>query len=124
MIRSAIRDGSGLRRFREMVIAQGGDVRFIDEPQRFAQAPCICPLYSRKSGTIQQVHALAVGTLAMELGAGRRDLQAHIDPRVGIVLKHKKGDMVRSGEALAEVHAAAMPDERWLCRLQDAFVIR
>lgn len=124
MIRSAIRDGSGLCRFREMVIAQGGDVRFIDEPQRFAQAPCICPLYSRKSGTIQQVHALAVGTLAMELGAGRRDLQAHIDPRVGIVLKHKKGDMVRSGEALAEVHAAAMPDERWLRRLQDAFAIR
>lgn len=124
MIRSAIRDGSGLRRFREMVSAQGGDVRFIDEPQRFAQAPCICPLYSRKSGTIQQVHALAVGTLAMELGAGRRDLQAHIDPRVGIVLKHKKGDTVCSGEALAEVHAAAMPDERWLRRLQDAFAIR
>ncbi|MFR9256545.1 MAG: hypothetical protein ACLVJ6_14170 [Merdibacter sp.] len=96
MIRSAIRWRQRPAPFPEWR-AQGGDVRHIDEPQRFAQAPCICPLYSRKSGTIQQVHALAVGTLAMSWRS-RRDLQAHIDPRVGIVLKHKKGDMVRSGE--------------------------
>ena len=124
MIRAAMQDGRGLRRFREMVKAQGGDVSCIDDPSRFASAPFIFTVNSSCDGEVRMIHALAIGTLAMELGAGRQSLHDTIDPRVGIVLLCHKDMKVCRGDPIAQVHAASPLDQQWLDRLQKAIEIR
>ena len=70
------------------------------------------------------IHALAIGTLAMELGAGRQSLHDTIDPRVGNVLLCHKDMKVCRGDPIAQVHAASPLDQQWLDRLQKAIEIR
>jgi pyrimidine-nucleoside phosphorylase len=45
-----------------------------------------------------------IGRAAMALGAGRDKVDDVIDPAVGAVLKVKRGDAVRAGDALIELH--------------------
>ena len=49
--------------------------------------------------------AIAVGKAALHLGAGRRAKDDAIDHAVGVVCRRKRGDAVRAGDVLAEVHA-------------------
>ena len=46
-----------------------------------------------------------VGMAALRLGAGRRTKDDSIDHSVGVVCHAKRGDEVRAGDVLAEVHA-------------------
>jgi hypothetical protein len=49
--------------------------------------------------------AIRIGHAALRLGAGRRTTDDTIDHAVGVVCLKKRGDAVRAGETLAEVHA-------------------
>jgi thymidine phosphorylase len=62
---------------------------------------------SPASGFVSSLSAIAVGTAAVHLGAGRRTKEDAIDHAVGVVLHAKRGDQVAEGEPLAEIHAAA-----------------
>ena len=54
---------------------------------------------------MHEVHALAIGVAALELGAGRAHKGEAIDHAVGVVCLRKRGDAVERGEPLAEIHA-------------------
>jgi thymidine phosphorylase len=57
-------------------------------------------------GYVTGLGAIAVGEAALHLGAGRRTKADAIDHSVGVVCHAKRGDRVRPGDTLAEVHAA------------------
>jgi thymidine phosphorylase len=59
-----------------------------------------------RDGYVVRLGALAIGTAAMRLGAGRVTKDDAIDHAVGIVCLRKRGDRVEGGEALAEIHAS------------------
>ena len=103
---AALESGAGLAKFRELVAAQGGDVRAIDEPSRLPRAPLVSVVVSPATGYVRQVDALEVGLTAVELGAGRALKTDLIDPGVGVVVHHKVGDRVHKGDPLFTVHAA------------------
>jgi pyrimidine-nucleoside phosphorylase len=98
-------DGSALAKFREMVVAQGGDGRAIDDPSRLARASLQRDLPSPESGFIQGIDAERLGRASVALGAGRSRKDEVIDPAVGFILKAKVGDRIESGQPLLEVHA-------------------
>ncbi|HET6204079.1 MAG TPA: thymidine phosphorylase [Planctomycetota bacterium] len=109
-IRFAIRDGSGLRKLREIVVAQGGQGRVVDEPERLPRAESSTPFPSPSAGFVTAIDAEAIGLAAMALGAGRRRVEDRIDPAAGIVLRRKLGERVEAGEPLLEFrHAAKTP---------------
>jgi thymidine phosphorylase len=54
---------------------------------------------------VQRLAALPVGLAALHLGAGRREKDDPVDHAVGVVCRKKRGDRVREGEPLAEIHA-------------------
>ncbi len=87
----AIESGRAWERFRALVAAQGGDVAYIDEPQRLPTAPNIEEVASPRSGYINQIHARIVGETAVLLGAGREKKGDPIDHAVGIEIFHKRG---------------------------------
>lgn len=104
-LRSLLRDGSALRKFAQLVDAQGGDPSVVEAPARLPTAPVQRPVAAPKSGVVARADALEIALVGKSLGAGRDRKDAPIDLAVGVVLNKKVGDRVEAGEPLAIVHA-------------------
>lgn len=101
----ALKDGSAYHKFKELVKAQGGDVRMIDKNERLPKASYIETVFAPRAGYVAEVNAREVGLAAVALGAGRAKKGDQIDHAVGLVVRHKVGDKLRKGEPLFTVHA-------------------
>ena len=97
--------GQALERLRQLVEAQKGDPRIVDQPELLPQAPLVCPVEAPNAGYVTRFAARQLGETAMTLGAGRLKKGDAIDPAVGIVLAKRLGDKVEAGEPLAWLHA-------------------
>jgi pyrimidine-nucleoside phosphorylase len=107
LLERALADGSAFEVFRRMVKAQGGDVRAIDDPSRLPQSKTQLVVTASKSGYVTAIDALALGKLAIELGAGRTRADQKIDPAAGFELQVTVGERVARGGLLVTVHAAS-----------------
>ena len=104
-MKQALTDGTALEKFREFVVAQGGDGSVVDEPDAILpQAATTVDVKAKESGVVSEIVADKVGTVAMILGAGRETKDSAIDLSAGIVLHKKVGDEVEAGEALATIY--------------------
>lgn len=101
----ALRDGSALTRLRQMIEAQGGDGRVVDEPGRLPTAPVRGMVAAESSGWIAAIDAEAIGRVALDLGAGRRRKEDPVDPAAGLLFQVGLGDRIEAGRPLVEVHA-------------------
>jgi pyrimidine-nucleoside phosphorylase len=103
-IRAALSSGRGLAKLREIVIAQGGDPAFVDDPARLPAAPQRMVVRADRAGYVADVDAERLGRAAMVLGAGRNRVEDTVDHAVGMVVLARRGDEVQAGDAVAEVH--------------------
>jgi len=118
----AIADGSGLAKFRELVAAQGGDARMVDDPGRLPAAPHVETLRATRTGYVRRIAADEVGIASVRLGAGREKKGEPIDHRTEIVVRAKVGDRVERGAVYAEVHHAGKPaDTAAIEQVRNAF---
>ncbi len=108
MLLKTIADGSALKKFAQMVEAQGGDASAVLDTSLLPQAPVLIEALSQKSGYVQRIEAENVGLVSMHLGGGRATKESDIDLSVGVVLKKKVGDYVKAGESLGSIHASDM----------------
>jgi len=97
---AALADGRALAKFRQMVAAQGGD----------PDAPLPSAAHARRvaadaSGWLLRLDALAVGTAAWRLGAGRARKEDPVSPGAGVLCLAKPGDPVAAGQPLLELRA-------------------
>lgn len=99
-----IQKGEAFNKFIELVQTQGGDTSYITNLEKFEKAKHIEPVYSQKSGYIQEMNAEKIGKLACSLGAGRVRKEDKIDMSVGIVLNKKVSDYVEKGDCLGYIH--------------------
>lgn len=100
-----IADGSAWEKFRTLVQAQGGDVAYVDEPERLPRASLVESMLAPKSGYVARIDAREVGETAVILGAGREKKGDPIDHAVGIVVHKKVGEPIEEGEPLLTIHA-------------------
>jgi pyrimidine-nucleoside phosphorylase len=105
----ALADGSGFAKFRELVVAQGGDVSQVDDPSKLPRAPKVETLRATRTAYISAIAADQIGIASVRLGAGREKKGDSIDLRTGIVLHGKVGDRVERGQPYADVHIAGKP---------------
>ncbi len=105
MAEDAISSGSGLEYLRKLVEAQGGDVSYVDHPEKLPQAPLKVTVEAPRSGNVAEVNARTVGETAVILGAGRKKKGDAIDPAVGISVLVKVGDAIESGQPIFIIHA-------------------
>ena len=123
MLQGVIADGSALNKLKELVKEQGGDVSYIDHPEKFKLAKHIVEVRSDKDGYVEKIVALEIGESAMRLGAGRETFDDVIDMAAGIVLNKKVGDKVAKGETLCYVHTNKEDYEEILRDIKSAFKI-
>lgn len=105
MAEKSMADGSAFAKFRELVIAQGGDVSVVDDLLLLPKAELVETVFSEEDGWIETVDARVVGETAVSLGAGRAQKGEKIDLSVGINVLVKSGDKIQAGEPFFEVHA-------------------
>jgi pyrimidine-nucleoside phosphorylase len=123
-LRAHLTDGSALRKFAQLVEAQDGDARVVDDPGRLPRAPVEQPVTASTSGVVARADALEIALTAKALGAGRDRKDSPIDLAVGIVLEKKIGDRVAAGDTLAVIHARSDGDARNVAtRLAAAFTL-
>lgn len=103
---SAIQSGAALQAFRELLVAQGGDVRVLYDSSQLPAAKHHFELRydPTEPGYVAGVDALLVGEAARLLGAGRAHAEAPIDPAVGFVFNKKVGAAVAPGDLICRVH--------------------
>jgi len=97
-------DGSALEKFKELVQAQGGDVSYIDHPEKFPQAKHIRKLPAPKRGYVHTINAAMIARGVHLLGAGRQFSHDKIDYAVGVSEIKKVGTQVKQGEPLMMIH--------------------
>ncbi len=100
ILEAAIADGSAWNRFRDLVIAQGGDVSYIDDPSKLPTARIRKVIYSPQKGFLAMINSRVVGETVVFLGGGRAKKGDSIDYGVGILVHRKVGDWVGEGEPL------------------------
>ena len=98
---AAVADGSAHAVYERWIRAQGGD----PELEALEEAPVQLSVPAPRDGVVTRVGALAVGHVALDLGAGRRTKEDAIDHATGVLCFAKRGDRVLAGDDLAEVHA-------------------
>jgi len=106
----ALDGGAAMKRFLELVEAQGGDPGTIERPGRLPAAPHRSEIRAPRAGVIVSVNTFGLGDLVVDIGGGRRSKEDDVDPRVGLMVKRRIGDRVSAGETLAELHLAAEDD--------------
>jgi pyrimidine-nucleoside phosphorylase len=98
-------NGAALQKFREMVGAQGGDVRQVDDPSLLPQAQFVEPLLAPETGTIAALDTGEIGWACVHLGGGRLVKTDKIDHAVGFILPCAVGDTFQAGDIIGTIHA-------------------
>jgi pyrimidine-nucleoside phosphorylase len=97
--------GKAFEKFRELVAAQGGDLSYVDHPEKLPAAQWIETVNAPQSGYLSAINARVVGETSVAIGAGREKKGQPIDHAVGFVVYHKVGDYVEQGQPLFTIHA-------------------
>ena len=100
----ALESGRALNKLGEMIEAQGGDTKVIEDVSLLPQAKKRVTLEAEREGWLHSIETAEVGYASMLLGAGRVKKSDIIDPAVGLWLKKRRGDRVEKGDLLAEFH--------------------
>jgi len=101
----SISSGAALEKFRAMIVAQDGDARVVDQPERLPQAKFKVALAAPRAGFVQDVDAMGVALAALRLGAGRVKAADGVDHAVGFSELVKVGERVAAGSPLGVIHA-------------------
>ena len=104
MLENAIKDGSGIAKLKEMVVAQGGNPDVIDNPKLLPTAKHSMELKSNTTGYINSMDTKSLGRAASLLGAGREELTDVIDYAVGYIMECELGDYISPEDTLCVIH--------------------
>ena len=105
MAKKALSSGQSFEKFKEMVQAQGGDIRYVEHPEFFERDAFEGEVLAAEDGFLSGMDTEKIGVAAGLLGAGRETKDSVIDMSAGIYLKKKIGDTVKKGEPIAICYA-------------------
>ena len=100
MAKATLADGSAFQKLRAMVQRQGGDVSYLDHPEKLPCAPAYA-VQAEQDGFVAAMQTEEIGAVAGMLGAGRERKEDKVDPAAGIRFVKKIGEPVQRGETLA-----------------------
>ena len=104
-LETAIDSGLAAEKFEQIIEAQGGNPKTVEDPSVLPQAQAVEVYAAPRTGVVQRVEPRTIGRAIIALGGGRRTVEDTIDPTVGFVITVKPGDKVLEGEPIASVFA-------------------
>jgi len=97
-------DGSGYRKFKQVIQAQGGNPLALDKFELLPNATGMREIASPRGGYVSAIEAEDVGIASTLMGAGRDQKDDSIDPAVGVILEIKVGEKVDAGSVLCRLY--------------------
>src|SRR5260221_8713695 len=97
-------DGSGYRKLKEVIAAQGGNPQVLDRFELLPNATGAREISSPRAGYISAIDAEYIGQASSMIGAGRDTKEDSIDPAVGVILEVKIGQKVDAGGGLCRLY--------------------
>ena len=89
---------NGLKKLKEFISYQGGDISNIPLENNYVE------IYSNKDGYITDIDTMKLAELCNDLGAGRKEKNDIINPKVGIKLVKTINDKVVTGEPIMIIY--------------------
>lgn len=99
-----ITSGKALKKFKQIIEAQNGNSKVIDDYSLFGKSKNILTIKSEKTGYINSINTRELGIVSCMLGAGRLKKEDTINHNAGIVINKKTGDFVKCGDVLLKLH--------------------
>lgn len=103
MVKDAILSQTALQKWRQWVSAQGGEVSYLEQPERMLEGVREEKVLCKKEGVITRLDCEKIGQAALVLGAGRMHKDDRIDLGVGFDFKAKVGQKVRVDQCIVSV---------------------
>jgi pyrimidine-nucleoside phosphorylase len=117
-------DGSGYRKLKEVIAAQGGNPQVLDRFELLPNATGAREISSPRAGYISAIDAQYIGQASSMIGAGRDTKEDTIDPAVGVILEVKVGQKVDAGGVLCRLYYTREDNVEEAAQLvEDAFRI-
>src|SRR5580658_4837196 len=101
---SRLLDGSGYRKLKEVIGAQGGNPQVLDRFELLPNATGAREISSPRAGYVSAIEAEYIGLASAMIGAGRDTKEDSIDPAVGVILEVKIGQKVDAGAVLCRLY--------------------
>lgn len=103
----AVQSGAAFEKLKEIVAAQGGDVRVIENPEAFPAANVSYKVRSWEEGYLSHMDTEKCGVASVMLGAGREKKEDAIDYSAGLIVHKQLGEYVKKGETIATFYASS-----------------
>jgi pyrimidine-nucleoside phosphorylase len=117
-------DGSGYRKFKDVIQAQGGNPQVLDRFELLPNATGVREISSPRAGYVSAIEAEYIGMASSMIGAGRDTKEDAIDPAVGVILEVKVGQKVDAGGVLCRLYYTGEEHvEEASQQIEDAFRI-
>ncbi len=100
-----LENGAAFAKFKELVQNQGGDITYIESPEKFPMAACCEEIRSDRDGYVNWMDTEGIGVAAGLLGAGREKKDSKIDYSAGIMMRQKIGNAVKKGDVIAVLYS-------------------
>lgn len=100
-VMEVIESGKAYETFLKFVEAQGGDISYIENMDKFEKAKIEHEVKIKASGFVYEMETEKIGISSVMLGAGRKTKDDVIDFSAGIKLVKKTGDEVKDGDTIA-----------------------
>lgn len=104
LAQSKLLDGSGFRKLKEVIAAQGGNPQVLDRFDLLPNATGMREIATPRGGYVAGIDAQLIGQAATLIGAGRATKEDAIDPAVGVILDVKIGAKVDSNTVLCRLY--------------------
>ena len=98
-----IENGKAFNKFLEIVELQGGNINYINNPDKYPKSNYSEKVCSAKSEFVKEIDTYQLGMASLVLGAGRKTKEDKIDFKAGIILKKKIGDYIKMDDIICEV---------------------
>ena len=93
-LKEVLLNGKAWGKFKEFIVAQGGDVSYVENIDKLPKAEASYDVLAKKEGFICTMKARELGVASLILGAGRETKDDIIDHGAGIILHKKMCDRV------------------------------
>jgi pyrimidine-nucleoside phosphorylase len=123
-IKETIDNGEAFKKLVAFFKAQGGDISYLENPEKFEKAKYETKIIAENDGYVSQINSMEIGVSAMRLGAGRATMSDVIDMSAGIILAKKVGDEVKKGELLATCYTNKTGVDSVYKDVHDAFKLQ
>lgn len=122
-IYTLIDSGQALKMFRDIVEFSGGDVGYVDCPDKLLEGVKIIDICAENDGYISDISAEKVAKTVFDMGVGRKRKTDKVNLKAGVEFVKTIGDSISQGEVIARLFITDVTQEKLADEIRSAISV-